>query len=106
MVRKIRPARGAKPFNGSIDFGSVVNMWKANTVCPCSGSVGNGEGVPQYGKGERLKKQRSPLSKKHYNNARLKSAIGYLAPKDILAGRQQEFQEARKQRQIRRQQAV
>jgi hypothetical protein len=81
---------------------------------PCSGSVGNGEGVPQYGKGECLKKQRSALSKKHYNNARLKSAIGYLAPKDILAGRQQEIhaeqdrklEEARKQRQIRRQQAA
>jgi hypothetical protein len=61
-------------------------MWKANTVCPCSGSVGNGEGVPQYGKGERLKKQRSALSKKHYNNARLKSDIGYSHPRAYSPG--------------------
>ena len=50
----------------------------------------------------------------HYNNARLNSAIGYITPKDMLAGRQQEIpaerdrklEEARKQRQIRRQQAA
>ena len=49
----------------------------------------------------------------HYNNVRLNSATGYIAPKDMLAGRQQEIhaerdrklEEARKQRQIRRQQA-
>ena len=49
----------------------------------------------------------------HYSNARLNSAIGYITPKDMLAGRQQEIhaerdrklEEARKQRQIRRQQA-
>ena len=46
----------------------------------------------------------------HYNNVRLHSAIGYITPKDMLAGRQQEIhaerdrklEEARKQRQIRR----
>jgi putative transposase len=50
----------------------------------------------------------------HYNNTRLNSAIGYITPKDMLAGRQQEIQAerdrklkaARKQRQIRRQQAA
>ena len=50
----------------------------------------------------------------HYNNVRLNSAIGYITPKDMLAGRQQEIlaerdrklEEARKQRQIRRQRAV
>ena len=50
----------------------------------------------------------------HYNNIRLNSAIGYITPKDMLAGRQQEIhaerdrklEEARKQRQIRRQQAA
>jgi putative transposase len=50
----------------------------------------------------------------HYNNVRLNSAIGYITPKDILAGRQQEIraerdrklEEAPKQRQIRRQQAA
>jgi transposase InsO family protein len=49
----------------------------------------------------------------HYNDARLNSAIGYITPKDMLAGRQQEIHagrdrklEARKQRQIRRQQAA
>ena len=49
-----------------------------------------------------------------YNNVRLNSAIGYIAPKDMLAGRQQEIDaerdrklvEARKQRQIRRQRAA
>ena len=49
----------------------------------------------------------------HYNNVRLNSATGYITPKDILAGRQQEIhverdrklEAARKQRQIRRQQA-
>ena len=48
----------------------------------------------------------------HYNDVRLNSAIGYITPKDMLAGRQQEIHaerdrklgEARKQRQIRRQQ--
>ena len=48
----------------------------------------------------------------HYNNIRLNSAVGYITPKDILAGRQQEIhtdrdrklEAARKQRQIRRQQ--
>ena len=50
----------------------------------------------------------------HYNNVRLNSAIGYMTPKDRLAGRQQEIhaerdrklEAARKQRQIRRQQAA
>ena len=50
----------------------------------------------------------------HYNNIRLNSALGYITPKDMLAGNQQEIQAerdrklegARKQRQIRRQQAA
>ena len=47
----------------------------------------------------------------HYNNVRLNSATGYITPKDMLAGRQQEIhaerdrklEQARDQRQIRRQ---
>jgi hypothetical protein len=47
-------------------------------------------------------------------NVRLNSATGYITPKDMLAGRQQEIraerdrklEAARKQRQIRRQQAA
>src|SRR5204862_1175537 len=31
----------------------------------------------------------------HYNNVRLKSAIGYITPKDLLAGHQQEIQAER-----------
>jgi len=50
----------------------------------------------------------------HYNNVRLNSATGYVTPKDMLAGRQQEIhaerdwklEAARKQRQIRRQPAA
>jgi putative transposase len=50
----------------------------------------------------------------HYNNVRLNSATGYITPKDMLARRQQEIhsrrdqklEAARKQRQIRRQQAA
>ena len=50
----------------------------------------------------------------HYNHVRLNSAIGYITPKDMVAGRQQQIHaerdqkldEARKQRQIRRQQAA
>ena len=50
----------------------------------------------------------------HYNNVHLNSAIGYVIPKDKLAGRQQEIraerdrklEEARKQRQIRRRQTA
>jgi putative transposase len=50
----------------------------------------------------------------HYNNIRLNSAVGYITPKDVLAERQAEIHaerdrklgEARKQRQIRRQQAA
>jgi transposase-like protein len=50
----------------------------------------------------------------HYNNVRLNSAIGYIRPKDMLAGRQAEIhaqrdrklEEARKQRQVRRQKAA
>ena len=49
----------------------------------------------------------------HYNEVRLNSAVGYITPKDMLAGRQQEIyaardrklEEARKRRQLRRQQA-
>jgi hypothetical protein len=45
----------------------------------------------------------------HYNKIRLNRAVGYITPKDMLAGRQQEthaerdrkLQEARKQRQTR-----
>ncbi|HYI92770.1 MAG TPA: hypothetical protein VEX68_04445 [Bryobacteraceae bacterium] len=45
-----------------------------------------------------------------YNNVRLNSAIGFITPRDMLAGRQQEIhaerdrklEEARKQRQLRR----
>jgi putative transposase len=47
----------------------------------------------------------------HYNNVRLNSATGYITPKDVLAGRQQEIhaerdrklQAARQQRQSHRQ---
>jgi hypothetical protein len=50
----------------------------------------------------------------HYKDVRLNRAVGYIAPKDMLAGRQQEIhverdrnlEAARKQRQIRRQQAA
>ena len=50
----------------------------------------------------------------HYNNVRLNSAVGYITPKDMLAGRQQEIhaerdwklEAARKQRKARRQQAA
>jgi transposase InsO family protein len=50
----------------------------------------------------------------HYNNVRLNSAIGYITPKDMLAGRQQEIHSerdqklasARQQRQVRRQQTA
>src|ERR1700730_12016037 len=50
----------------------------------------------------------------HYNNIRLNSAVGYITPKDLAAGRKQEIhaerdrklETARKQRQIRRQQAA
>ena len=49
-----------------------------------------------------------------YNNVRLNSATGYITPKDMLAGRQQEIhaerdrklEEARKQRQVRRRKAA
>ena len=50
----------------------------------------------------------------HYNNFRLNSAIGYITPKDVLAGRQQgihakrdhKLEAARQQRQGHRQQAA
>jgi putative transposase len=50
----------------------------------------------------------------HYNNVRLHSAIGYVAPMDMLAGRQtgilaardRKLEEARRQRRVRRQQAA
>jgi hypothetical protein len=50
----------------------------------------------------------------HYSNVRLNSAIGYITPQDMLAGRQQEIQAerdrkleaARQQRQSRRQRAA
>ena len=45
----------------------------------------------------------------HYNNVRLNSAIGYITPKDMLAGHAEldrKVEEARKQRQFRRQQAA
>jgi transposase-like protein len=50
----------------------------------------------------------------HYNNVRLNSATGYITPKNVLAGRQQEIhaerdrklEAARQQRQSRRQQAA
>jgi hypothetical protein len=49
-----------------------------------------------------------------YDDVRLNSAIGYITPKDVLAGRQQEIhaerdrklEAARQQRQSHRQQAV
>ncbi|MEO7143922.1 MAG: integrase core domain-containing protein [Bryobacteraceae bacterium] len=49
----------------------------------------------------------------HYNNVRLNSATGYITPKDMPAGRQEEIhaerdrklETARQQRQVRRQQA-
>ena len=50
----------------------------------------------------------------HYNNVRLNSAVGYITPKDMLAGLQPEIhaerdrklEAARQQRQIRRQSAA
>jgi putative transposase len=49
----------------------------------------------------------------HYNDVRLNSAVGYITPNDMLAGRQREIhgerdrklEVARKQRQVRRQNA-
>jgi len=49
-----------------------------------------------------------------YNTVRLHSAIGYVTPQDMLAGRQaeihaardQKLEQARRQRQLRRQQAT
>ena len=49
----------------------------------------------------------------HYNTVRLHSAIGFVTPADMLAGRQKEIhtardrklEEARRQRQLRRQAA-
>ncbi len=54
------------------------------------------------------------IAKDFNNNVRLNSAVGYITPKDMLAGRQQEIhaerdqklEAARKQRQIRRRQAA
>lgn len=50
----------------------------------------------------------------HYNNVRLNSATGYIAPKEMLAGRQHEIHRARdrklaaarQQQQIRRKDAA
>ena len=50
----------------------------------------------------------------HYNTVRLHSAIGFVTPADMLAGRQKEIhaardrklEEARRQRQLRRQSAA
>jgi putative transposase len=50
----------------------------------------------------------------HYNNVHLNSAVGYITPKDMLAGRQQEIhaerdrklEAARKMRKDRREQAA
>ena len=50
----------------------------------------------------------------HYNDVRLNSAIGYITPKDMLAGRQQEIhrerdrklEAARERRKNRRQRAA
>ena len=50
----------------------------------------------------------------HYNNVRLNSAVAYITPNDMLAGRQKEIQaardrkleETRRQRRIRRQRAA
>src|SRR5947199_9038002 len=50
----------------------------------------------------------------HYNNVRLNGAVGYITPKDMLAGRQQEIhaerdrklEAARKRRQVHRQNAA
>jgi hypothetical protein len=50
----------------------------------------------------------------HYNNVRLNSAIGYITPKDMLAGRHAEIhsardrklEDARQQRRLRRQQVA
>jgi putative transposase len=50
----------------------------------------------------------------HYNHIRLNAAVGYVTPKDMLAGRQQEIHAERdrklaaawQQRQLRRQQAA
>jgi len=59
---------------------------------------------PHYGKGY----------EKHYNSIRLNGAIGYVRPKDMLAGNQREIQAdrdrkleaAKEQRKNRRQQAA
>jgi putative transposase len=63
-----------------------------------------------------LEDARRPVERyvEHYNNVRLNSAVGYITPKDMLAGRQREIHAerdrklkvARKQRQVRRQQAA
>jgi hypothetical protein len=77
---------------GSLEGSGRINLIK------CPASAGNGESV-------------HPLE--HYNNVRLNSAIGYISPKDMLAGHQQEIQverdrkleAARQERKNRRQRA-
>jgi hypothetical protein len=69
-----------------------------------AGNAAVAGGCAAAGRGLRGTLQRCPLN----------SAIGYITPQDMLAGRQQEIhaerdrkmEEARKQRQIRRQQAA
>jgi putative transposase len=75
-------------------------LW-AIFIITCPASAGNGESV-------------HPYYVEHYNNVRLNSAIGYITPKDMLAGRQQEIQAhrdrkleaAREHRKNRRQRAA
>jgi hypothetical protein len=80
-------------------------MW--SQMCPAS--VGNGESVRPLRSRRECIRPGAPLSPEdarrlvkgyveHYNNVRLNSAIGYIRPKDMLAGNQHEIQAERDRR--------
>jgi len=106
------------------EFIRISGMTHVRTSLHCPQSNGKIERWPESLKRECIRPG-TPLSLEdarrlvegyveHYKNVRLNNAIGYITPKDMLAGHQQEIhaerdrklEAARKQRQIRRQQAA
>ena len=70
---------------GSYISGSSVNSYSAPVRSSVQPGSDHGEHALKVGLVERYVE--------HYNNIRLNSAVGYITPKDVLAGRQAERNE-------------
>jgi hypothetical protein len=98
----------------SYQFSSLVGAIQAPTGKPFKTLGLEHYRATTFSRIREIRENSCRILEEHYNNARLSSAIGYITPKDMRAGHQQEIQAgrdpklegAREQQRIPRQRAA